>query len=121
MQRAFVTHAAVSTGVPAVLRRQVGVAFVTQIVARNDSVRAQQRSHRCAQLTREPRVMTTRIQYHQIAAKLDYTQLKQRLVQLQDQSPPKLRKSSTDVLAPLTEQLNEPTGQPKHGEDQRAK
>ena len=49
--------------------------------------------------------MTTRIQYHQIAAKLDYTQLKQKLVQLQDQPPPKLRKSSADVLAPLTDQL----------------
>jgi len=46
------------------------------------------RSHRRA-LTCAQRVMTTRIQYHQIAAKLDYTQLKQKLVQLQDQPPPK--------------------------------
>jgi hypothetical protein len=49
--------------------------------------------------------MTTRIQYHQIAAKLDYTQLKQKLVLLQNQTPPKTRKSSADVLAPLTDQL----------------
>lgn len=49
--------------------------------------------------------MTTRTHYHQIAAQLDYAKVEQRLVQLQNQPPPKLHKSSADVLAPVMVKL----------------
>jgi hypothetical protein len=49
--------------------------------------------------------MSTRIDYTQIAAKLDYTALEKKLTQLAEHEPPKKRKTASDVLEPLRERL----------------
>jgi hypothetical protein len=49
--------------------------------------------------------MSTRIDYTQIAAKLDYTALEKKLTQLAEREPPKKRKTAGDVLEPLRERL----------------
>ncbi len=49
--------------------------------------------------------MTTRIDYGQIAAKLDYAALEKKLDQLTQREPPRKRKTAADVLEPLRERL----------------
>jgi len=49
--------------------------------------------------------MSIRIDYTQIAAKLDYAALEKKLAQLAEREPPKTRKSAADVLEPLRERL----------------
>ncbi|MFZ1073509.1 MAG: hypothetical protein WAO21_08760 [Verrucomicrobiia bacterium] len=49
--------------------------------------------------------MSNRIDYEQIAAKLDYATLDKKLEQLAQREPPKKRKTAGDVLEPLRERL----------------
>ena len=49
--------------------------------------------------------MSTRIDYEQITAKLDYTALEKKLTQLAEREPPKHRKTAGDMLEPLRERL----------------
>ena len=49
--------------------------------------------------------MSTRIDYTQIAAKLDYASLEKKLEQLTQREPPRKRKTAADVLEPLRERL----------------
>jgi hypothetical protein len=49
--------------------------------------------------------MSKRIDYEQIAAKLDYTALDKKLEQLAQREPPKRRKTAVDLLKPLRERL----------------
>jgi hypothetical protein len=49
--------------------------------------------------------MSTRIDYTQIAAKLDYAVLEKKLTQLAECEPPKNRKTAGDILEPLREKL----------------
>jgi hypothetical protein len=49
--------------------------------------------------------MSKRIDYAQIAAKLDYTALNTKLEQLAEREPPKNRKTVVDLLEPLRERL----------------
>ena len=49
--------------------------------------------------------MSTRIDYAQIAAKLDYTALDKKLSQLAEREPPKKRRTAEDLLEPLREKL----------------
>jgi hypothetical protein len=49
--------------------------------------------------------MSTRIDYGQIVAKLDYPALDRKLQQLLDRRPPKKHKTAADVLEPLRERL----------------
>jgi len=51
--------------------------------------------------------MNPRIDYTQVAARLDYTALDQKLGQLQEQDPPKKRKQIGDVLAPVEARLRD--------------
>jgi transposase len=49
--------------------------------------------------------MSKRIDYEQLAAKLDYTALDKKLEQLTQREPPKNRKTAVDLLEPLRERL----------------
>jgi transposase len=49
--------------------------------------------------------MRTRIDYGQIAAKLDYAALEKKLEQMGQREPPKKRKTAATVLEPLRERL----------------
>jgi len=49
--------------------------------------------------------MSTRTDYGQLADKLDYSALEQKLRQLAEREPPKTRKTAADVLEPLREKL----------------
>ena len=49
--------------------------------------------------------MSKRIDYEQIAAKLDYPTLDKKLEQLAQREPPKSRKTAVDLLEPLRERL----------------
>jgi hypothetical protein len=49
--------------------------------------------------------MSKRIDYEQIAAKLDYPTLDKKLEQLAQHEPPKSRKTAVDLLEPLRERL----------------
>jgi hypothetical protein len=49
--------------------------------------------------------MKTRIDYGQLAAKLDYATLEKKLTQLAEREPPKKRKTAADALEPLREKL----------------
>jgi 16S rRNA U516 pseudouridylate synthase RsuA-like enzyme len=49
--------------------------------------------------------MNKRIDYEQIAAKLDYATLNKKLEQLASSEPPKNRKTAVDLLEPLREGL----------------
>ena len=49
--------------------------------------------------------MSKRIDYEQIAAKLDYPTLEKKLSQLAEREPPKSRKTAADLLEPLRERL----------------
>jgi hypothetical protein len=49
--------------------------------------------------------MSTRIDYTQIAGKLDYPALEKKLEQLTQREPPKTHKTVADVLEPLREKL----------------
>jgi hypothetical protein len=49
--------------------------------------------------------MSKRIDYGQIAAKLDYATLEKKLAQLAEREPPKNRKTAVDLLEPLRERL----------------
>ena len=49
--------------------------------------------------------MSKRIDYEQIAAKLDYAALEKKLAQLAERQPPKNRKTAADLLEPLREKL----------------
>jgi hypothetical protein len=49
--------------------------------------------------------MSKRIDYEQIAAKLDYPMLDKKLEQLAQHEPPKGRKTAVDLLEPLRERL----------------
>lgn len=49
--------------------------------------------------------MSTRIDYGQIAAKLDYATLEKKLEQLAQRDPPRKRKTAADALEPLRERL----------------
>jgi hypothetical protein len=49
--------------------------------------------------------MSKRIDYEQIAAKLDYPTLEKKLAQLAEREPPKNRKTAADLLEPLRERL----------------
>jgi hypothetical protein len=49
--------------------------------------------------------MSKRIDYEQIAAKLDYPTLDKKLEQLAQREPPKNRKTAVDLLEPLRERL----------------
>ena len=49
--------------------------------------------------------MSTRTDYGQLAAKLDYPALGKKLEQLSQREPPKTRKTAADALEPLREQL----------------
>jgi hypothetical protein len=49
--------------------------------------------------------MSTRTDYGQLAAKLDYTALEKKLSQLAEREPPKTRKTAADLLEPLRERL----------------
>jgi hypothetical protein len=51
--------------------------------------------------------MNTRIDYEQIAAKLNYDALEKKLEQLREQEPPKKRRQVGDVLAPVEARLRE--------------
>src|SRR5580693_698848 len=49
--------------------------------------------------------MKTRIDYGQLAAKLDYPVIEKKLEQLGQKEPPKKRKTAADALEPLRERL----------------
>ena len=49
--------------------------------------------------------MSTRVDYGQIAAKLDYAALEKKLEQMNQREPPKKRKTAATVLEPLRERL----------------
>ena len=49
--------------------------------------------------------MRTRVDYGQIAAKLDYAALEKKLDQMSQRDPPKKRKTAATVLEPLRERL----------------
>ena len=49
--------------------------------------------------------MSTRTDYGQLAAKLDYTALEKKLSQLAEREPPKTRKTAADLLEPLRDKL----------------
>src|SRR5437879_708417 len=49
--------------------------------------------------------MSTRIDYGQLAAKMDYAALNRKLEQLSQREPPNKRKTASDVLEPLRERL----------------
>ena len=49
--------------------------------------------------------MSKRIDYGQIAGKMDYTALDKKLEQLAQREPPKNRKTASDLLEPLRERL----------------
>ena len=49
--------------------------------------------------------MSKRIDYGQIAAKLDYPTLDKKLEQLAQREPPKIRKTAVDLLEPLRERI----------------
>jgi len=49
--------------------------------------------------------MSNRVDYEQVAAKLDYAALDNKLAQLAERQPPKRRKTIADVLEPVREQL----------------
>jgi rhodanese-related sulfurtransferase len=49
--------------------------------------------------------MSKRIEYGQIAAKLDYPTLDKKLEQLAQREPPKNRKTAVDLLEPLRERI----------------
>ena len=49
--------------------------------------------------------MSTRTDYGELAAKLDYTALEKKLSQLAEREPPKTRKTAADLLEPLRERL----------------
>ena len=49
--------------------------------------------------------MSNRVDYEQVAAKLDYAALEKKLAQLAEVEPPKKRKTVADVLEPLRERL----------------
>ena len=49
--------------------------------------------------------MSTRTDYGQLAAKLDYTALEKKLSQVAEREPPKTRKTAADLLEPLRERL----------------
>jgi hypothetical protein len=49
--------------------------------------------------------MSTRNDYGELAAKLDYTALERKLSQLAEREPPKTRKTAADLLEPLRERL----------------
>jgi hypothetical protein len=49
--------------------------------------------------------MSKRIDYGQIAAKLDYPTLDKKLEQLAERQPPKNRKTAVDLLEPLRERI----------------
>lgn len=49
--------------------------------------------------------MSTRMDYAQVAAKLDYAALNKKLEQLTQRAPPRKRKTAADVLEPLRERL----------------
>jgi hypothetical protein len=49
--------------------------------------------------------MSTRTNYGQLAQKLDYSALEQKLTQLAEREPPKDRKTAADLLEPLREKL----------------
>jgi hypothetical protein len=51
--------------------------------------------------------MNPRVDYTEVAAKLDYAALEQKLEQLRKQSPAKKRKRVGDVLAPVQPKLRE--------------
>ena len=51
--------------------------------------------------------MNPRVDYTQIAAKLDYVALEQKLEQMRKQSPQKKRKHVGDVLAPVQPKLRD--------------
>lgn len=55
-------------------------------------------------------MMTTRIDYTALAAKLNYSALEKKLEQLREVAPPKKRKQVGDVLAPVSEKLRELRG-----------
>jgi hypothetical protein len=50
-------------------------------------------------------IMSKRIDYGQIAARLDYPTLDKRLEQLAQREPPKSRKTAVDLLEPLRERI----------------
>jgi IS30 family transposase len=50
-------------------------------------------------------IMSKRIDYGQIAAKLDYPTLDKKLEQLAQREPPKNRKTAVDLLEPLRERI----------------
>lgn len=49
--------------------------------------------------------MSTRTDYGQLAAKLDYTALEKKLSQLVEREPPKKRKTAADLLEPVRDKL----------------
>jgi len=49
--------------------------------------------------------MSNRVDYEQVAAKLDYAALEKKLAQLAEREPPKKRKTVADALEPLREPL----------------
>jgi hypothetical protein len=51
--------------------------------------------------------MNTRIDYTELAAKLNYSVLEKKLEQLREVAPPKKRKQVGDVLAPVAGKLRE--------------
>lgn len=58
-------------------------------------------------LTRRAMVMNPRIDYTQVAARLNYAALEKKLEQMGTQAPPKKRRHIGDVLAPVAEKLRE--------------
>jgi hypothetical protein len=52
-------------------------------------------------------MMNTRIDYTELAAKLNYSALEKKLEQLREVAPPKKRKQVGDVLAPVAKKLRE--------------
>jgi hypothetical protein len=49
--------------------------------------------------------MSTRNNYGQLADKLNYSELEQKITQLAEREPPKIRKTAADMLEPLREKL----------------
>jgi len=49
--------------------------------------------------------MSNRVDYEQVAAKLDYAALEKKLAQLAERRPPNRRKTVADVLEPVRERL----------------
>ncbi len=49
--------------------------------------------------------MSNRVDYEQVAAKLDYAAVEKKLAQLAEREPPKKRKTVADALEPLREPL----------------